>query len=569
MKKAISTLIISSFLILTAQLVLAGSATWNAVPANGGWGIATNWTPATVPKDPADTATFGSSRITTITGTYLTVGSIVFNPGASAYTFKQFDVYDSTMSGPGIINNSGVLQTMELPAVPQGVGDEEWGNNIFTLSGNATAGTLIQYNVRGSSCADGKTDDSAIVTFKDETTAGGATFVIYPGTVGFYGCHGQGGYVEFDDSSSAENASFITKGGTVVDSKQAGITFKDNSTGANATITNYGASLSRANGGEVDFIGNSTAQNATIINEGGFVSGARAALTLFTDTAAADNATLIANGGRGDGGLIEFSGNSTGGTAHVQVFGNGNLDISYHNSPGVTVGSLEGDGIVFLGDRNLTVGSSNASTVFSGLIRFGGLARGGSGSLTKIGTGSLTLTGANTYTAGTIINGGTLLVNNTTGSGLGTGAVRVMTGILGGTGNISGSVTVGTGNGVGAVLGPGADPYTPGTLTAGSQLTLKADATYRVTLNSSVSSADAVVATGVRISGAQIVLTDRGTSTLPPGTVFTVISNTSAFPISGTFSNLADGATVTVNGNTFQANYEGGDGNDLTLTVVP
>jgi len=37
----------------------------------------------------------------------------------------------------------------------------------------------------------------------------------------------------------------------------------------------------------------------------------------------------------------------------------------------------------------------------------------------------------------------------------------------------------------------------------------------------------------------------------------------------GTFSNLADGAIVTIGSNTFQANYEGGDGNDLTLTVLP
>jgi hypothetical protein len=64
-------------------------------------------------------------------------------------------------------------------------------------------------------------------------------------------------------------------------------------------------------------------------------------------------------------------------------------------------------------------------------------------------------------------------------------------------------------------------------------------------------------------------LADVGTTTLAPGTVFTVISNTGASPISGTFSNLADGGTITVGSNTFQANYEGGDGNDLTLTVVP
>ena len=53
------------------------------------------------------------------------------------------------------------------------------------------------------------------------------------------------------------------------------------------------------------------------------------------------------------------------------------------------------------------------------------------------------------------------------------------------------------------------------------------------------------------------------------GLAFTIISNTSANPISGTFSNLPDGAIVTINGNNLQASYEGGDGNDLTLTVVP
>jgi hypothetical protein len=46
-----------------------------------------------------------------------------------------------------------------------------------------------------------------------------------------------------------------------------------------------------------------------------------------------------------------------------------------------------------------------------------------------------------------------------------------------------------------------------------------------------------------------------------------VIKNTSGGAIAGTFANLADGSTFTVGSNTFKANYEGGDGNDLTLTV--
>ena len=68
--------------------------------------------------------------------------------------------------------------------------------------------------------------------------------------------------------------------------------------------------------------------------------GGIAGETLFQDTGDAGNATLIANGGTGggDGGSIQFATASTGGTARVEVFGNGNLDISRHNAPGVTTG---------------------------------------------------------------------------------------------------------------------------------------------------------------------------------------------------------------------------------------
>jgi hypothetical protein len=45
-----------------------------------------------------------------------------------------------------------------------------------------------------------------------------------------------------------------------------------------------------------------------------------------------------------------------------------------------------------------------------------------------------------------------------------------------------------------------------------------------------------------------------------------VIKNTAVTPTSGTCSNLPNGAIV--NGNNLQASYSGGDGNDLTLTVM-
>jgi fibronectin-binding autotransporter adhesin len=104
-------------------------------------------------------------------------------------------------------------------------------------------------------------------------------------------------------------------------------------------------------------------------------------------------------------------------------------------------------------------------------------------------------------------------------------------------------------------------------LTIQSTLTFNSDATYEVGLNTKGAIADEVVANGVTISGAQFSLVDRGRLALPPGTVFTVIDNTAATPIASTFSNLADGSTFPAHGNTFQVSYEGGDGNDLTLTV--
>ncbi len=174
---------------------------------------------------------------------------------------------------------------------------------------------------------------------------------------------------------------------------------------------------------------------------------------------------------------------STGGTARVEVFGNGNLDISQHDLPGVTTGSIEGSGLVFLGGVNLTVGTNNLSTTFSGLMQDGGFSGGTGGSLTKAGRGRLTLTNANTYTGATTITNGTLLVRNTAGSATGTGAVRVNAGTLGGTGKISGAVTVGTGTTTGAILLAGNSATKPGTLTINSALTFNSLSTYKCVLS--------------------------------------------------------------------------------------
>jgi len=206
------------------------------------------------------------------------------------------------------------------------------------------------------------------------------------------------------------------------------------------------------------------------------------------------------------------------------------------------------------------------------MIQDGGVVGGTGGSLTKIGSGKLVLSHRNTYTGGTIIKRGKLIVNNIGDSGTGTGPVQVEGGELGGKGTIAGAVTVGTGFGSGAVLAPGYvhGVGSPGTLTIQGLLTFNGDGIYEVQVNSSTMMADEVAVLGVVINaGAQFDFADIGNGTLPIGTAFTIINNTSATPIAGTFSNLPDGSTFSTNGNAYQVSYEGRDGNDLTLTVVP
>jgi autotransporter-associated beta strand protein len=295
-------------------------------------------------------------------------------------------------------------------------------------------------------------------------------------------------------------------------------------------------------------------------------AGLTATQLFLMDSATAANAKITANGGvdGSNGGAIVFTKKSKGGAATITLNGNAVLDITMHNTPGVTIGSLAGAGSVLLGANTLTIGSNNQSTTFSGVIE-------GTGGVTKIGTGTLTLSGVNTYTGATTVGAGVLNLANKTGSATGAGAVNVTSGTLGGKGIIAGATTIGTGSGAGAFLAPALGSNKQAILTIQSAITFNSDATYTCTFKAKKNTAktDKVLANGVTINGAILNLLGQTQGSLKRGLRLTLISNTSTNPISGTFSNLPDGGIVTINGNNFQASYEGGDGNDLTLTVVP
>ena len=213
--------------------------------------------------------------------------------------------------------------------------------------------------------------------FNDTSSAAGAS--ITNGAEDDFG-DGPGGETIFNGASTAAGA-FIRNNGAPESHGGGGQTiFNDTSTAANASIDNLGSGpASTAYAALTTFNDASTAGHATITNQGGDIGGA----TIFNDSSSADSAILIAYGAIYGRGAILFRGASTGGTARVEVFDNAYLDIS-GRQPGVTIGSIEGSGNVYLGANRLTVGANNINTSFSGVIS-------GSGLLAKVGSGILTL----------------------------------------------------------------------------------------------------------------------------------------------------------------------------------
>ena len=275
------------------------------------------------------------------------------------------------------------------------------------------------------------------------------------------------------------------------------VTFKGSSTAGQAQINLFGAVDQL-----LQFQDSSKAGQAQITNNGSIVT--------FADTSDAENASIISdNAADVAGSGIFFENNASGGKAQITLTHGGALDISSLQSDGTTIGSLSGDdtGQVFLGNKTLSVGGNNQTTVFGGIIQdgsLGGEPGGAPGSLVKEGTGNLTLTNLNNaYSGTTTVNGGALIVDGSIETSIG---VTVNAGgTLAGTGAVS-STTVNAGG----TLAPGHSDGSFGTLTVTGDLTFtSAAATYLVQVSPTT-----VTKTDVRFSDG-----DNGTAALGGATV--------------------------------------------------
>jgi hypothetical protein len=246
----IRLLLFSVLLISTADFGDAGSPTWSLNPVSNNWNKAPNWTPPIVP---ATQATFDVSNMTDIIAPGDFIGSIVFNPGASAFTISSTKLY---ITGLGVINNSPIEQ------------------NFVSVSCGSC----------GSIAFSGNSIVSGAVTFTTEGNKSGDL------------AYGSG--VSFDDTSSAGDGTYHNPGGSTGRAWGGVTLFLGSSTAGNGTFIIDGGAISGTGPAAVMFTGTSTAGNATIIANGSTVTGAEGGIISFTDTASLGNATLICYGWR-------------------------------------------------------------------------------------------------------------------------------------------------------------------------------------------------------------------------------------------------------------------------------
>lgn len=209
--------------------------------------------------------------------------------------------------------------------------------------------------------------------------------------------------------------------------------------------------------GVLDF--NSTAEDFGGLTGSGYIDLTRASMGIgMNDTSSTYNGSILTRNGASGTLNIKDGSFSLGQDAFIQntisVDVSSTATFGLFNT-GASIKTLTGSGNVLIGNKTLSVGNGNGSSVFSGQIS------GSGGVLTKVGLGTLALTGVNSYSGATNINGGTLQISNS--NNLGTARVNFNGGALQTSGNFELNRSIG-------LVGDGNINVTSGTLVLNSSI---------------------------------------------------------------------------------------------------
>ncbi|MGN6146502.1 MAG: beta strand repeat-containing protein, partial [Mesorhizobium sp.] len=434
-----------------AQTARAGTVWVGGTPGfENDYDTASNWAPADVPNGLGETAEFNNGTIrTTVSKTGATsIDAFQFDAGAPSYTINlDPGGFGFELHGAGIVNNSGVMQTINLlsPGLVllnnASLGD---ANVVVNLTGtgqlnflDASTGGLATVNIGGNfgvlidgaghaltlgalSGTDGRVqfsgaNQSLTVGGNNLSTTFGGTFTEAGGT-GSLTKVGTG-TLTLTNPGNAYSGGTTISGGTLT-------------VGAASALGTGSVSLGNAHlRAAVDF----AVPGSAFIFQSGSVSRVSAAagttLTIASTSLSFSGPSDIHFGAPGDTGTVALGSWIDANLGNTYAIDAGTLKlvgdfvVPLLNSPGLTVASgakldmngtqagtkvLSGGGTITNGaagtTSNFRLFGSGADSLFSGRLEDGA----GTVSLSKDLGSALTLSGTNTYSGSTQITGGTL-----------------------------------------------------------------------------------------------------------------------------------------------------------------
>jgi autotransporter-associated beta strand protein len=383
----------------------------------------------------------------------------------------------------------------------------------------------------------------------------------FPAATTFNSLIFSGGGYNLNGSSIALNAGILATNG-VENHLNNSLVLNSNQTFTIAIGTSanfYFAGPINLNGTTLTFDVKTSSQaqvNTVISGSGGLIkTGTGTALMYASNTF--DGPVQIQQGGMsiyGSNALGNVSGNTTiSSGASINL-----LNPLTVSEPIVLAGNMisGGGGIKNLnGFLSLTAPDATISVSDTAPLTINGLVS-GSGGFNKTGIGNLTFNANNTYAGITTVSGGSLNVNGSQP----TDPIMLNFGGLGGTGTV-GTISVSGGG----TLNPG----NPIGILNSSNITLNPSTTLNIDLfgTNMGSGYDQLKVKGsVTLSNAQLNLSLGFTPAL--GTSFKILDNDGTDAVNGIFNNRPEGSLHTNGATIFRISYQGGDGNDVTLTTT-
>ena len=511
--------------------------------------------PASVTSNGGDISISGTADPAT-TGIY-NIGTIIRYAATVSTTGNGAISIDGT-SGGGTGSNYGLEISTDGTVISTENGD-------ITLNGSVSSSSEGAYN-HGVYFNKALINSTGIGAIQIEGAGGNGThhnFGIYvlnggventgSGNISFTGIGGDGTGANYGICIEGATARFITIDG--------GITL--NGTAGNGTemfndgiVILLGALIEATGTGAISATGNAGA--GTDYNRG---------VVLYSD------GDMSSAGG---GIAIDGTGGGTG-NFNYGITLEGGLIIKDTNGGSIALTGTGGNGDSFnhginISDNANIVESNNGSIVLNGIGGDGtsdsnvGVAIASSATVRDIGTGSIQIIGTSTSADRPAINIESLGTPITAGGAItataNVGKLNTPAGIP------AQSIFDATNTTVNGILAPG---QSPGQVAINGNFSIGSGDALEIEINGFTTAGtdyDQVVVNGtVDITDATLTLVDNFAGYLPEGHIFTIINNTGAGAVMGTFNGLPEGTAMTFNGQGLVISYNGGDGNDVVLEV--